>query len=273
MFDTDKPGALVVNEMCLGKTVTSVAAAMICKFVTEKVVMGLPLSILWGNTLEEWVILVHNNFPSIVCEERKWYLLQRLNSVPRCLLEIQTTLPHGDPALISAHEPILVVTMPGVAETFKTVIDEMSHGTDFKLVNLLLAKNANLTHEDLNTSIDEPENRWNIHLVLYDTLTSTAKPSSNGRLSHCSWSFGIFDESHQYKTKNRVGLRMATNARIGFKLQVTTMPGFHSLYDWCYQVMWRCSGAPEDPEDETDGKARCRCTVFCCEEFDVRHLH
>ena len=77
------------------------------------------------------------------------------------------------------------------------------------------------------------------------------KPSSNGRLSHCSWSFGIFDESHRYKTKHSVGCRIATNARIGFKLQVTAAPVFHSLYDWCYRTMWLFSGAPEDPEDET----------------------
>jgi len=154
--------------------------------------MGLPLSILWGNTLEEWVRLAHNDFPSIVSEEREWYPLQRLNSVPRCLLEIQSTPPHRDPALISALEPILVVTMPGVAETFKRVIHKMTHGTDFELVNLLQAENANLSHKDLNTSIDEPENRWNIHLVSYDTLTSRAKPSSNGQLSYCAWSFGIF---------------------------------------------------------------------------------
>jgi len=136
--------------------------------------------------MEEWVILAHNDFPGIVGEEREWYLLQRLNSVPRHLLEIQTTPSHGDPALISAHEPIMVVTMPGVAETLKTVIDEMTHGTDFKLLNLLLAENAILTHKDLNTSSDEPENRWNIHVVSYDTLTSRAKPSSNGWFSHCS---------------------------------------------------------------------------------------
>jgi len=125
----------VADEMGLGKTFTSVAAAMLCKLVTENVVMGLPLSILWGNTLEEWVILAHNDFPSIVGEEQEWYLLQRLNSLPCCLLEIQSTPPQGDPALIPALEPILVVTMPGVAETFKRVIDEMTHGSDFKLVN------------------------------------------------------------------------------------------------------------------------------------------
>jgi len=83
--------------------------------------MGLPLSILWGNTLEESVILVDNDFPGIVSEELEWYPLQRLNSVPRRLLEIQSTPPHGHPALISALEPILVVTMPGEAETFKVL--------------------------------------------------------------------------------------------------------------------------------------------------------
>jgi len=158
VWDADMPEALVADEMGLGKTFTSVAVAMLCKLVTQKVVMGLPLSISWGNTLEEWVILAHNDFPSVVGEEREWYPHQRLNSVPRRLLEIQTTPPHWDPARISAHEPILVVTMPGVAETFDTVINEMTHGTNFKLVNLLLAENVNLTYEDLSTSIDEPGN-------------------------------------------------------------------------------------------------------------------
>jgi len=175
VWDADFPGALVVDEMGLGKTFTSVAAAMLCKLVTEKVVMGLPLSILWGNSLEEWVILAHTGFPGIVGEMREWYPLQRLNSVPRRLLRIQSSPPHRDPALISALEPILDVTMHRVAETFKSVIDEMTQGTDIKLVNLLHADNANLIHEDLNTSIDKPEIRWNLHLVSYDTLTSRAK--------------------------------------------------------------------------------------------------
>jgi hypothetical protein len=41
------------------------------------------------------------------------------------------------------------------------------------------------------------------------------------------------------------------NSRIVFKLQVTATPGFHSLYDWCFQTMWLFSGVPDDPEDET----------------------
>ena len=102
--------------------------------------------------------------------------------MPGRLMEIQKTPPQGHPALTSALEPILVVKMPRAEETFKIVIDEMTFATDFILINLLHAENANLTHEDQNTSIDEPEIRWNIHLVSYDTLTSRAKPSSNGQL-------------------------------------------------------------------------------------------
>jgi hypothetical protein len=151
VWDADMPGALVSDEMGLGKTFTSVTAAMLCKLLTEKVVMGLPLSILWGNTLAVWVILADNDFPGIVGEKRESYPLQRMNSVPSGLLEIQTTPSHGHAALISAHEPILVVTIPGVAETFKTVIDKITHATNFKLVNLLHPENAYLTHEDLNT--------------------------------------------------------------------------------------------------------------------------
>jgi hypothetical protein len=183
------------------------------------------------------VILAHNNFPSIVSEEQEWYQLQRLNSVPHRLLEIQTAPPHRHPAFVSALEPILVVTRAGVAEIFQTVIDEMAHRTQFKLVNLLDTEHANLTHDELNSSIDKPENGWNIHLVSYDTLTQRVKPSSNSQLSYCAWSVGIFDQSHRYKTKNSVGWQIAMNAKIGFKLCVTATLGFHSLYDWCYQTM------------------------------------
>jgi len=83
------PGVLVANEMGLRKTLTSVAAGMICKLLTEKVVMGLRLLILWGNTVEEWVNLVHNDSPGIIGDEWEWYLLRSQNSEPCCLSEIQ----------------------------------------------------------------------------------------------------------------------------------------------------------------------------------------
>jgi hypothetical protein len=45
VWDADMPGALLADEMGLGKTFTLVGAAMICKLLTENVVMWLPLSI------------------------------------------------------------------------------------------------------------------------------------------------------------------------------------------------------------------------------------
>ena len=152
------PGALLEDEMGLGKTFPSVAAVMIRKQLTEKVVMGLLLSTLWGNTHEEWVSIAQKNFPGIIGEERAWYPLWRQNSVPHRFSKIQSTPLQGHTALISSFEPILVVTMPGVAETFKSVIDEMTSGTNCKLINSLHTENAILTQENLKTSIEEPEN-------------------------------------------------------------------------------------------------------------------
>jgi hypothetical protein len=40
------------------------------------------------------------------------------------------------------------------------------------------------------------------------------------------------------------------NTKIGLKLQVTATPGFHSRYDWCFQMMWLFSGTPDDPEHD-----------------------
>jgi len=75
VWDADMAGVLVVDEICLEKTFTSDGAAMHCKLATETVVMGSELSILWGDTVEEWVVLMHNDLPGIVSEEREWYLL------------------------------------------------------------------------------------------------------------------------------------------------------------------------------------------------------
>jgi hypothetical protein len=122
IWDADIPEALVADEMDFGKTFISVATGMLCKLLTAKVVMGLPLPILWGNDLGEWVILAANDYHGIVGEDREWYPLQRSNLVPRRLFEIHTTPPHSHLAHISAHDPILVVTMPAVAEIFKNVI-------------------------------------------------------------------------------------------------------------------------------------------------------
>jgi len=61
----------------------------------------------------------------------------------------------------------------------------------------------------------------------------------------------MIHESVWYKTKYSIGLGIAVNVRIGFKHQVTAMPGFYWLNDWCFQTMWLFSGVREDTEDDT----------------------
>ena len=99
--------------------------------------------------------MVNNDFPGRIGEEQEWCPLLRHNSVPRHLIVIQNTPLQGHPALTSTLQPILLVTMLGVTENFTSVIDQMTFATDFKHINLLHAENANLTHTDLNTSLDE----------------------------------------------------------------------------------------------------------------------
>jgi hypothetical protein len=94
----------------------------------------------------------------MIADEQKWYPLWRQNSVLGHGSEIQSTPLLGHPALTSEFEPTLVVTRPAVAEMFKSVIDEMTCGTNFSLINLLLANHAIPTTQDPNRSIDEPEN-------------------------------------------------------------------------------------------------------------------
>jgi len=50
--DTDMPGALAADEMGRGKTFTSVAVGIIYNLLTEKIVMGLPWTMLCDSTHE-----------------------------------------------------------------------------------------------------------------------------------------------------------------------------------------------------------------------------
>jgi len=95
--------------------------------------------------------------------------------------------------LTSALKPILVVTMPTVADRFESVIAEMRYGINFKLGNFLGMENAHLTHEDWTTSTDKPENRWTIHRVSSDILTSTSAKCIlvTGSLQECLRGGGV----------------------------------------------------------------------------------
>ena len=52
-------------------------------------------------------------------------------------------------------------------------------------------------------------------------------------------------------TKNSVGWQIPMKAKFGFKLQVTATPEFHSLYDWCCQIIRLFANAPENPPEDS----------------------
>ena len=85
----------MADKMGLAKSFSSVAAINICKLLTEKVEMGLPLISLWGNSILHWVNMTWNNFPGNRGEEQESYLLERYNAMSHCLLTIQKTPPQG----------------------------------------------------------------------------------------------------------------------------------------------------------------------------------
>jgi len=77
------------------------------------------------------------SYPSIVGEHWELDLLLRWDRVSHCLLEIHTTPPFLQQGLLSPLEPILAVTIPGVAVTFKNIINKLTYGTDFKICKLI----------------------------------------------------------------------------------------------------------------------------------------
>jgi hypothetical protein len=194
--------------------------------------MGLLLSIGRGNTLDEWAKIAQNNYSGIIGEDRECHTFQGRNSLPCLLVEIQITIPQRHPSIISALEPVLVDTIPGEAETFNIVIDIMSYGTDFKLVNILHVDTTNHADKYLNTSINEWEIHSNIDFDIYDILRSRGKPGRNRQHSYCTRSVGIFDEFLRENTTTSVGLQIAMQVTTGFKSTVTATLGFDSIYHW-----------------------------------------
>jgi len=117
-------------------------------------------------TFVERVNMVQNDSPRMIGKDWKWYLLWKLYSVPHRLLPIQTTAPLGLPALTSAIQRILVVTMPRVIESFNSAMNKIPYVTGSKPENMLRLDNSNSALKNLNTRINNPENRCIIDLML-----------------------------------------------------------------------------------------------------------
>jgi len=90
-----------------------------------------------GLQLMIWWICLWMMTQWIIGAERKWYSLQRQDSVLCRHLDIYPTTPLVDKVLTSAIEWILVVTMRRVAETIISFTKKITYGTDLKLVNFV----------------------------------------------------------------------------------------------------------------------------------------
>jgi len=135
--DSDITRVLVADEMGPGMMFNLTATVMIFQLLIGKILVVFLQSILWGNTFDEWVNMTKNNYPANISDEWWWCLLQRLNSVFHCLLEIQTNPTLAHPARTWALDPIMVVTMPQVIQIFNNVIDEMTHWDKFQTCELI----------------------------------------------------------------------------------------------------------------------------------------
>ena len=92
---------------------------------------------------------------------------------------------------------------------------------------------------------------WNIHVVTYNALTECGQRNPSGtprQLTNCTWSWGIFDESHRYKGPQSIGWKVVSEADISFKVQVTATPAYHLLQDWANLTRWLFA-IPEVVED------------------------
>jgi len=244
------PGALVSDETDLGSTSTSVAVSMICKLLTEKIVMGLSLFILCRTTLEGWVNQAQNNYPRIIGAERKWYLLQRLNWAARHPIQIQSTPPERHPALTAALVPVMPVTIPGVA-SHSSVVSTWWHSESLERGEFGAGGKCESHPQG---SEHQYWRAWKLmdyplcSIWYHDIQSQTIKQQQTLILF---MGFVIFDHSHRHENKHRVGWQIAMIARIRYKPQVIIMPRFYSHPDWWYWTMWQFTGVSEDHKDET----------------------
>ena len=99
-------------------------------------------------------------------------------------------------------------------------------GTPFSVRNLCAEDAGDLTHTHLNFCVEYPERWWDIHVITYHTFTSQVQRNTNNtahQLTNCLRLWGIFDEAHYFKGSQSNGWSVASEAQIGFKVQVMAM--------------------------------------------------
>jgi len=111
---------------------------MTSKLLSEKIVVQLLLSIVWGNQAQ-------NDYSRMMGAKCKWCSMPTLNSVPYYLFDIQTTPPQLYTVHPLALWSIVRVRMPGVSEMCHSVIKNVPKWDGFETIKL----NAHRTCESL----------------------------------------------------------------------------------------------------------------------------
>jgi len=205
--------------------------AIVYKLLTEKIIVELLLTMLWGNTLDEWVNIAQDSNPDNISDAWESYPMQTLITGHHYVSDNQTTPSLCHPTLTSALEAILMVTFAAVRDTFKIVIDGWTAETWYTLVDAIDAENPDYTNGYVNTCINKLGWQWSIHIASYNMIQFRAGRLSNGQLSNVSSSLGIFDNSGGYRMINTVGWWIQINGWIPFNLHVTATAGYNSLFD------------------------------------------
>lgn len=233
---------LLADEMGLGKTYTVLAAALFAKTIAHSLMsrQDCPLSVFFGRTLRQWQDEVEQGFPGLSEEQRGWYPCTHPRPVPRRFLQL--LLDQGEATQdVAPWHPVLCVVLPSVRETFLAATRTITSGTRFAVRDLSGDGGMELGHTHLNFSMSHPKRMWDIHVITYNAFTERAQRNPSGsprQLTDCTWSWGIFDQSHRYKGPKSIGWRVAMKAEIGFKVQVTATPAYHSLRDWANLSRW-----------------------------------
>jgi hypothetical protein len=255
IFDVDLPGVLLADEMGLGKTFTVLATALYAK----NMVIGLlgairneeqlRLSVLFGFSVEQWAAQAASGFPDLSEAQRAWYPCTHSHPVPRRLREIVQGFQSRPTDVPPPWQPVLIVVLASVKNTFLSAVNTMVDGTQFRVIDLGAPGHEDLIHEDLNATPENLRAIWDIHIITYDSLTRRAQRNLQGtprQLTRCQWSWGIFDEAHRFKGLGTKGWSVAHDALIGFKVQVTATPAYHILKDMASTTRWLFSNMPPE---------------------------
>ena len=108
-------------------------------------------------------------------------------------------------------------------------IKTITAGIHFTIRDLSAEGGAEMNHTHLNFSVKFPTPMWDIHVVTYNALMERGQRNPSGtprQLTNCTWSWGIFRESHRYMWPKSIGWMVVSKADISFKVQITTTPSY-----------------------------------------------